>query len=507
MNSEKNKVVVYARVSTDQQEGGIDTQINACNEYIQRNNLTLARIFIDEAISGTTDNRKAFKELKLFIQTNEVDIVVFQPDRIARDITVWLDFVAICDKYNRKIHEVSVGEINTKTAVGQMTSKMRIVFAEFERNMFRERSKAGSMRNMKEGRWIFKPPFGYRTEGRGHTSRIVVDKSISPILREVLLDYSDEKITVPDAIKIFKRAGVKTSKPVLHRAVNNLFYGGYYEYPSWEISITKGIHEAIVPLSVIQKIRNRTTKRVKISKDEDFPLKSIMYCIECKRQLRTSKFKNRKFPYHYCKNNNCSMKNKYISPKLLDEAIIHTLKEVRLNKETKQMILYAVNLLLEDKQKIQDKKDDIIELSIKNNEDKMRLALMKIDTVTNVELVERFQNNYNECKKNILALEQELALSANSTVEPIKNNIKNIMEMLENPDEIYQKGDKTTKLAVVKLAFNNQITYDPIIKKLNLVFSDLIQEIHKNNTQKGKLEVMTKQKFNHFFNLLLENCV
>ncbi len=55
-----NNVVIYARVSTDQQEEGIDTQINACNEYINRNNLTLDRIFIDEAISGTTDDRKAF---------------------------------------------------------------------------------------------------------------------------------------------------------------------------------------------------------------------------------------------------------------------------------------------------------------------------------------------------------------------------------------------------------------------------------------------------------------
>jgi site-specific DNA recombinase len=506
MESTKNRnVVIYARVSTDQQEGGIDTQINSCNEYIQRNSLTLARIFIDEAMSGTTDDRKAFKELKIYLKNNEVDIVVFQPDRIARDITIWLEFVAICEEYNRAIHEVSVGKINTKSAVGQMTSKMRIVFAEFEKNLFMERSRAGAIRNMKEGRYIFRPPLGYSTVGKGKTSRIIINKSVAPILKEILLDYCDEKITVPEAVQIMKKAGIKTSKSAMHRIVMNEFYAGYYEYPAWGLGLTRGNHEAIVPLSIIQKIKERSTNRVKISKDEDFPLKTIMNCIECKRQLRTSKFKKGKFPYHYCKNESCSMKHKYISPKVLDEAILANLKTIRLDKKTKQILLYAVNKLLEDKIEIQKSKGKIIEQSIENNKQQMRLALMKIDTVNQIELVERFQKTYNECKKNIEGLEQELRLSLIGTVEPLKRQMETILDMLENLDLCYEKGDKQAKLSIVNLAYSNKISYDPLIKRLNLIYSDLIQELDTKNTPKGNLEVYSGHKLNQILELLIKN--
>jgi site-specific DNA recombinase len=486
--SNNKDVVIYARVSTDHQEGGIDTQINSCNEYIARNNLTLAKIFIDEAISGTINNRKAFIELKAYLQVNKVDVVVFQPDRIARDIEIWLSFVAICKESNTLIHDTSCGIINTETAVGQMTSKMRIVFAEFEKNLFMERSRAGAIRNMKEGRWIFRPPLGYSTIGKGKTSRIVVNKAIAPYVKEVLLDYADEKITIPDAVKYLKKNGVIIKQSALYIIVSNIFYAGYIEYAPWGITLSKGIHEAIVPLSVIQKIKQRLRTKTKITHSEDFPLKTIMNCIDCKKQLRTSRFKQGKFPYHYCKTIDCSMKDKYIAPKVIDEAIITNLKTIRLNKKTKQIILYAVNRLLEDKEKINQAKNQIIEQSIKNNQQQMKIALMKIDTVTQVELVERFQNTYNECKRNIEGLEQEIKLTPISTVEPFKNNIIAIMEMLENLDDMYIEGDKQTKLSIVKLAYNNQVSYDPNIKRLNLVYSDLIQEIVKKDTPKGALE-------------------
>jgi hypothetical protein len=61
------------------------------------------------------------------------------------------------------------------------------------------------------------------------------------------------------------------------------------------------------------------------------------------------------------------------------------------------------------------------------------------------------------------------------------------MEMLENLDEMYMKGDKEVKLSIIKLAYNNKVSYDPITKRLNLVYSDLVQEIVNKNTPTGAL--------------------
>lgn len=491
-----NKVVIYARVSTDQQEGGLDTQINACNEYIFRNNLELVKVFADEAVSGTKHDRKAFNELKEFIKVNQVDIVVFQPDRIARDLNIWLDFVALCEEFNRTIHEVSVGEINTKTAVGQMTSKMRIVFAEFEKNLFMERSRAGAIRNLKEGRWIFRPPFGYLTKGNKKLSYLVPNSDIKPILQQVFLDYADNLINIPQAVEIMKKNNIKTSKTQMNIILNNIFYSGYYEYSKWDIGITKGIHEAIIPLSVVNKIKDRSKCKSRISRDEEFPLKTILKCIGCKRQLVTSKFKKAKFPYHYCKNVNCEMKQKYVSPKFIDQEIIKSLQTIKLDKKVKQAIIIIFN----EREKINLIKVKQIQETLKKQIEMTKInisnAIARLDVVNEVELIEKYQKEYKRFKELLKGYEQELATTASVLVEPQRINLIKILEVLEKPDEMYSNGDMRMKLNIVKLAYNNNVIYSPIHKQLNLVFSDLVHTLADKKTLSGILEVGADQKLN-----------
>jgi site-specific DNA recombinase len=505
MKEKSNKVVIYARVSTDKQEGGIDTQINACNEYIQRNNLSLARIFIDEAISGTTDDRKAFKELKLYLEDHEVDVVVFKTDRIARDIVIWSDFVQVCEKYKRAIHEVSLGEVNTTTALGQMQSSIQILFAQFERKTFMERSRAGMIKNLKEGNWVFRVPLGYKVIGTKKNAKIITDSHVTKILQQIFLDYADEKITIQEAVEVLRKNGTKANKSSIHKILKNEFYAGYYEYSKWGVGLTRGNHEAIIPLSVIQKIKEKGGKNNKISKDENFALKKILFCIDCKKNLQTATFKKAKFPYYYCLGKDCSMNNKYFSPKVIDQQIIEDLQNVKLTEEIKQTITLFVNELITNKEKILESKQDTIKESIVRNNKLLQVCLMKISKLDQPELIEKFQIEYNGIKKNILALEEELMLTPIDTIEPLKNQINQAMQILENPASIYENGDKIVKLAVVKLVYNNQVYYDPIIKRLNLVFSDLAQEIATKNTLTGGLAVYNGQQLNHMFELLVKN--
>ena len=128
---------------------------------------------------------------------------------------------------------------------------------------------------------------------------------------------------------------------------------------------------------------------------------------------------------------------------------------------------------------------------------------MKIDKVDQPELVEKFQTEYNEIKKNIKGLEQELTLTPLGSVEPLKNQFKEAMKILESPYLIYENGDKNAKLAVIRLVYNDNLIYDPIIKRLNLVYSDLIQEIVSKNTRMGNLEVYSRQKLTRILQLFL----
>ncbi len=56
--------VIYARYSCDKQtEQSIDGQLRVCQDYAQRNDILILDTYIDQAISGTTDNRANFQRM------------------------------------------------------------------------------------------------------------------------------------------------------------------------------------------------------------------------------------------------------------------------------------------------------------------------------------------------------------------------------------------------------------------------------------------------------------
>src|SRR3972149_4108126 len=59
------KAVIYARVSSDRQDGdpSISAPLRALREYARNNNCEIVREFIDEAETGRTTARPAFREM------------------------------------------------------------------------------------------------------------------------------------------------------------------------------------------------------------------------------------------------------------------------------------------------------------------------------------------------------------------------------------------------------------------------------------------------------------
>ena len=56
--------VIYARYSCDKQtEQSIEGQLRVCQEYAQRNDILILNTYIDQAMSGTNDNRPDFQKM------------------------------------------------------------------------------------------------------------------------------------------------------------------------------------------------------------------------------------------------------------------------------------------------------------------------------------------------------------------------------------------------------------------------------------------------------------
>ncbi|GAB6069895.1 recombinase family protein [Thiomicrorhabdus hydrogeniphila] len=72
-----NRAVIYARYSSDMQDkSSIDIQVRNGTKHAQNNNLEIIDIYSDEAISGTTTNRPAYKKMFEDADKRKFDVII-----------------------------------------------------------------------------------------------------------------------------------------------------------------------------------------------------------------------------------------------------------------------------------------------------------------------------------------------------------------------------------------------------------------------------------------------
>jgi putative DNA-invertase from lambdoid prophage Rac len=143
------RAALYARVSThDQQTLGM--QVEAMMAYLKDRGWKLARQIKDVG-SGAKD-REGRESLLRAARRREVDVVVvWRLDRWGRSLP---DLVVTL----RKLTELGIGfvslteALDLTTPTGRAMAGMLAVFAEFEREILRERVRAGIAQARKEGR-------------------------------------------------------------------------------------------------------------------------------------------------------------------------------------------------------------------------------------------------------------------------------------------------------------------------------------------------------------------
>ncbi|MPQ27454.1 recombinase family protein [Bacillus paralicheniformis] len=140
--------VGYVRVSTIDQN--LDLQIDALKSY------GCDKIFQDK-LSGVKDKRPGLEEALQYVRPGD-SLVVWRLDRLGRTMR---HFIQIVNELNeRGISFYSVHEnitMDRSSATGQLMFHLFASFAEFERNLIRERTEAGRIAARARGRFGGRP--------------------------------------------------------------------------------------------------------------------------------------------------------------------------------------------------------------------------------------------------------------------------------------------------------------------------------------------------------------
>ena len=146
---ETDRVAIYARVSTHDQQT-LPMQLEAMRAYAERKGWQIA-LTVEEVGSGAK-TRPRREELLRAARRKEMDIiVVWRLDRWGRSL---VDLIATLQELTAlRVGFVSLSEaLDLTTPSGRAFAGMLAVFAEFERDILRDRVKAGIAQARKEGR-------------------------------------------------------------------------------------------------------------------------------------------------------------------------------------------------------------------------------------------------------------------------------------------------------------------------------------------------------------------
>ncbi len=149
------KVGIYCRVST--QDQSTDSQLLDLRRYAADRGWEVYREFCDNGVSGSVDNRPALNALMDDAKKRRFDsVLVWRFDRFARSTTHLL--LALDQFRNLGIDFVSYQEnIDTSSPLGAAIFTIISAVAQLERDIIRERVKAGLRRAKAQGKQLGRP--------------------------------------------------------------------------------------------------------------------------------------------------------------------------------------------------------------------------------------------------------------------------------------------------------------------------------------------------------------
>jgi len=311
------KAVIYCRVSTTEQANfgfSLKAQEDACTRFAQFNSFSIDRIFIEKGESAKTTNRTELLKLFKYIGKNK-DIralIVWKYDRLTRDLN---DYLTINQKMeSMKIKIYSVTENNEDNADGKFMRDFHAITAQYENRKNSERTKLGLERALKEGRWCWPAPIGYRFKKEdGHQKSGLVPTEDAPYIIKAYELAAKGIYHQTEIVKMLQEEGCKKiSKSMLNRILRNPLYAGLIKHHYLDDCIN-GIHEPIISQELYFVVQNILEgKRPKLSpqlkNNPDFPLRNFIRCEKCHKKLTGSWSRGRHkiYPYYHCTTKGCS---------------------------------------------------------------------------------------------------------------------------------------------------------------------------------------------------------
>lgn len=280
---------LFERVSTEEQSRfgfSIQNQIEALEEYCDKNKIKIVDHYCDEGVSGGApyQKRPEMKRLLDDVQAGKIDIILFtRLDRWFRNVQEYFKVQEILDKH--KVEWKAIWEdYDTTTSNGRMAITIFLAIAQNEREKTAERIKSvfDSKRRRKESFFgSSATPFGYiEVPDEDGINRLVKDPELEDAL-QAFWDIAVKYQNVDKACKVMTlEYGLTKTRNKWHELAKKEIYTGTY----------KGVEDycpAYVSHEDWLKLKNRKITRTS-KPDRIYLFTGLMKCPKCGRNLSST---------------------------------------------------------------------------------------------------------------------------------------------------------------------------------------------------------------------------
>jgi len=351
----RKRAFIYTRVSTEEQAihgCSLKYQEELLKLQCQKDGVDIVDHFQDDGYSAKTfDHRPAFSELYEYIRVHPktIDYVyVVRWDRFSRNVTqayVELDRLEKLGVQVKCLEET----ISPKDPAFPLFRALKLAEGEVDNRRRALNTTLGIIRARKEGRYTGPPPKGYKREKNANGKTIIVPDENAILIREAFEVVSLGIYSIDNIRKILAEKGLKIGRSSFYDLLRNPTYMGLTKVPEFneeEEHYVSGLHEAIVNgdlfhhvQAVLKKLQEKSSiPSAKCKQRDEFPLRGLLICPSCNRNLTGSLSQSRNgnyYGYYHCQNN-CKAR---FSADLLNEKLDEYLKSLTIPAEVSELYM------------------------------------------------------------------------------------------------------------------------------------------------------------------------
>jgi site-specific DNA recombinase len=233
------KLVGYCRVSTENQkeEGTVEIQRQALQDYARMHEILLAELFTDEGISGSKDleHRPGLAAMFDYLEAHaDINgVLIFKLDRLARDLYIQEHLLRKLQDMNKILTSIKEPDVCSNDPMRKAFRQFMGIVAELEKSFITMRLSGGRINKARKGGYGGGcPAMGYKAEDK----ELIVDAVAADTVKTIFTLRNSQKMTLREIAAYLNDSGTATARGgrwyagTVKYVLDNSIYKGIIEY-------------------------------------------------------------------------------------------------------------------------------------------------------------------------------------------------------------------------------------------------------------------------------------